>query len=649
MTNTKIRGSEWRKWDLHLHSCYSWTSNCFPCDTTGEKDIDQYIKKIEESDLSAIGLTNYFNFSDKDFELKKRLESVGLTVFLNLELRLTNINKADELVDYHIIFDNKLEEKNIKNFLASLPVNMGSSKTTASMLSTKGNIDHAAIDFLILIEKLEAEEFNLKGRYIKGFLSRGHGSATSDGQKKNLNVYEEITRKSDFIIHSSDEKINLNDDRDHWLYKCKYVKPLLQSSDAHGLNEIGKKYSWIKADLTFDGLKQILFEPEHRVSLGIDYPEKKSDYLVIDHIKIEDSVVYLNENLNTIIGGRSTGKSTLINSIAEKQKNKNYDVSKLHKFDGSIEIIWKDSDIDDEREIEFLPQEYMIDLAKDTKMLNELIERIIRNQKLDSQIEEYKKATLQLSTEIDGKLNEYFSLKLELSNLMKPEGDRKGIEGQIESLEQKREDIRKESSFSKKENDLYHREINKISNFENISKQFDSDIEKLDSLGNISLINNVDLNDLNPSYRIKLLTLLSDIEKKSRERWKEKINELVNRSYNVKDDLSCKITGIEDSGIYEKGQQFSNSNETLSQLIEQIKSEKDGLVKFIEYEKSKLTLETKISELETEIIQKYRSYEALRETLRTSFRIKDLDLEIKLVFSKIRIEDKINYLDSRCF
>jgi hypothetical protein len=524
---------------------------------------------------------------------------------------------------------------------------MGSSKTTASMLSTKGTVDQAAIDFSILIEKLEDEALNLKGRYIKGFLSRGHGSVTSDGQKKNQNVYEEITRKSDFIIHSSDSKKNLKDDRDHWLNECKYVKPLLQSSDAHCLNDIGKKYSWIKADLTFDGLKQILFEPEHRVSLGIDYPEKKSDYLVIDHIKIEDSVVYLNENLNTIIGGRSTGKSTLINSIAEKQKNKNYDVSKLHKFDGSIEIIWKDRDVDDDREIEFLPQEYMIDLAKDTKMLNELIERIIRNQKLDSQIEEYKKATLQLSTEIDGKLNEFFSLKSELSNLMKPEGDRKGIEGQIESLEQKREDIRKASSFSKKENDLYHREMNRICNFESICKQFESDIEKLNSLGNISLINNIDLNDLNPSYRIKLLTLLSDIEKKSRERWKEKIDELVKRSYNVKDDLSCKISGIEHSGIYEKGQQFSNSNETLSQLIEQIKSEKDGLVKIVEYEKSKKTLETKISELETEIIEKYRNYEVLREMLQTSFSIQDFDLEIRLVFSRIEIEDKINYLDSR--
>ena len=39
----------------------------------------------------------------------------------------------------------------------------------------------------------------------------------------------------------------------------------IQCSDARSLLQIGTHYSWIKADPTFDGLKQIIFEPNERI------------------------------------------------------------------------------------------------------------------------------------------------------------------------------------------------------------------------------------------------------------------------------------------------------------------------------------------------------------------------------------------------
>lgn len=41
------RGSQFRKWDLHLHSCFSWLNNQYLCDDTGKKDEKQFIEKIE--------------------------------------------------------------------------------------------------------------------------------------------------------------------------------------------------------------------------------------------------------------------------------------------------------------------------------------------------------------------------------------------------------------------------------------------------------------------------------------------------------------------------------------------------------------------------------------------------------------------------
>ena len=72
------RGSEWRKWDLHMHSPYSWLANEFPKGKTQsggkipDEQIEEYIEKIKKSGIKAIGLTNYFKFHENEYKLKKK-------------------------------------------------------------------------------------------------------------------------------------------------------------------------------------------------------------------------------------------------------------------------------------------------------------------------------------------------------------------------------------------------------------------------------------------------------------------------------------------------------------------------------------------------------------------------------------------------
>ncbi len=47
-------GSEWKKWDLHLHSFFTSLNNQF----TGITE-DQYIDKIVAGDIKVVDLTNY--------------------------------------------------------------------------------------------------------------------------------------------------------------------------------------------------------------------------------------------------------------------------------------------------------------------------------------------------------------------------------------------------------------------------------------------------------------------------------------------------------------------------------------------------------------------------------------------------------------
>ena len=52
-------------------------------------------------------------------------------------MRLSNINKSDQLFDYHIIFDNTLDDGIIKNLLGELKANIGATEKAFNRLSNK--------------------------------------------------------------------------------------------------------------------------------------------------------------------------------------------------------------------------------------------------------------------------------------------------------------------------------------------------------------------------------------------------------------------------------------------------------------------------------------------------------------------------------
>ena len=97
--------------------------------------------------------------------------------------------------------------------------------------------------------------------------------------------------------------------------------------DAHNLESLAlpakERFCWIKADTSFEGLRQIVFEPEDRVFIGDAPPNFKHPYRVIESVTISHAPdwfsftpIPLNNNLVTIIGGKGAGKSALAELIA---------------------------------------------------------------------------------------------------------------------------------------------------------------------------------------------------------------------------------------------------------------------------------------------------------------------------------------------
>ncbi len=115
--------------------------------------------------------------------------------------------------------------------------------------------------------------------------------------------------------------------KDEFIAEFKSLKPCVHGSDAHTITGIGKpaenKFCWIKSELTFEGLKQILYETEDRVYIGEKPAVLKNDYQVLESVIVGGApdwfgnvTVPLNEDLVSIIGPRGSGKSALAEVIA---------------------------------------------------------------------------------------------------------------------------------------------------------------------------------------------------------------------------------------------------------------------------------------------------------------------------------------------
>ncbi|WQW44917.1 ATPase [Helicobacter pylori] len=368
------KGSSWHKWDLHVHTPYTHLNKAYQCSE------EEFIQKLCTSEIDCIGLTNYFKFNEKDFALKEKIEKRGIKVFYNLEVRLDYQNHQDSCLDFHIIFSDEVSHNGIKKFLSNMKADVCGIEKKLEDLK-EYDFDKAVVNFDQLLECLEEESLNLMGKYLLGFLSRGHGNSRSSSN------YEKIAKKSHFLIHSSNNQENLKKDREFWL---EYNKSLLQSSDAHEEDSIGKKYTWIKAEKTFEGLKQIIYEPETRVSIDKEKPQDplhKIDCVGLcfdGEVKITNEkgdapfcytgfneTLFFSPNFTCVIGGRGSGKSTLLQLIASKLYDKSLVKGLEHETIQKCIEIKPDIDIVDS--VEYLAQNEVEEFATNVSKFTEAI------------------------------------------------------------------------------------------------------------------------------------------------------------------------------------------------------------------------------------------------------------------------------------
>ncbi|MGL4993303.1 MAG: TrlF family AAA-like ATPase [Bacteroidales bacterium] len=418
------RGSEWRKWDLHIHTPETAKNNNFG----NNADVwEKYIVALENNtDIAVLGITDYFSIDNykttRDFQKGGRL--VGKTILPNVELRITPVTKTDTPINIHVIFNPKLTDDFIeREFFRALSyrykernyqcikqdlIALGRAYKNNNSLDKTTAYYEGVGQYIISYDELKnlIEKDCLKDNVIIA-VSNSNKDGNSGIQHSSLAATrEEIYRMSHIIFSGNPKDISYflgksADSEESIKNKFKSLMPCITGSDAHSFDKINiftdNRTTWIKADPSFEGLKQVLNEPFDRVFIGhkpplfekIDYNKTKyinklrvnpiDNYNGI-HGEWFDFEMNFNPGLVAIIGNKGSGKSAIADIIAlcsnidnqddfsflrgDKFRGKNkpaqYFNSKLSFMDGvTFEKNLNDSlVVDSNKLIKYLPQGY---------------------------------------------------------------------------------------------------------------------------------------------------------------------------------------------------------------------------------------------------------------------------------------------------
>lgn len=697
------RGSEWRIWDLHVHTPLSLEHN-YKC--SHDEDIwEKYIDALEHlhDDIKVLGINDYL-FIDGyrkviDYKERGRLQNIDLILPV-VEFRLSKFcgNEKFKRINYHIIFSNDLTPDQIQQqFLNALTAHYTLSpdctQQWGGVISMK-SIQELGERIIASVPKNERQHYgnplkegfnnlNLETSVIKKALSNANqifegkfitaiGKTEWEDFKWNDNSIAEkksIINDADIVFTAAEDIEAYNRSKEK-LYEQGVNDLLLDCSDAHSFadqielkDRLGNCKTWIKADTTFEGLKQILFEPEDRVKIQITKPDEKNIYQVIDSITLKeddfwDGKIFLNPNLNTIIGGRSTGKSSLLKAIAAKHGNKEVGESDFIRqhLDG-VSIRWQDGNNQLGREIEYFRQNYMHDIAFDSEKTNKIVEDIIKSKDENRVLENYYTHLTDVSKSVTDGVFYVFQLQKEIDSLKKSlseKGNRDGVQQQLQLLKTKASALQKEGELTQEERMSFDAYVRQIQEKEKLIVAANNDLELLDRLKILT--------PFDPSFEEKwhfdklsfglnqyeLNRLFNGLKVRTEMEWTKIAQKFIEETSKAKDQIATEIQTIKASDIYKKGLRIFEDNKELKDVNSKIQEEERKLTAIDEIQKKLEQARLQRDESIRKVIDNHCSYKISANDICNSLAITydKLDIRVKLTFHKqemrVFLETRLN-------
>lgn len=390
-------GSNWIKWDLHVHTASSYDYQY------KSEDADQLlVEALIENEIKAVALTDHF-LIDKDRieNIKKIISEKGaeIKVFPGVELRT---DKGNPNIHVILIFDEQ-SELNIlcQDFDAIMLRDKAKSPEKAESIYWEYNdIVEFARNHNGIISVHTGRKANGLDRMIKTN-ALSHADAIKVEYAKTAHIFEVANLR------------DVNDYKNIVFQKIK-ERPVIICSDNHDpRNYEIRENLWIKSKPTFEGLKQAIIHSSERIYVG-DEPSKLKNIRInpekyIDSVEVHrkeshvnsddwfDFNISFNSGLTTIIGNKGSGKSALADIIGYIGKSSNVSMfsflnkqrfckeDKKYNLDYEGKITWRDSEenqvlnfdlnsYDGIANVRYLPQRYIEETCNnlDSKFQSEI-------------------------------------------------------------------------------------------------------------------------------------------------------------------------------------------------------------------------------------------------------------------------------------
>lgn len=600
------RGSEWRRWDLHLHTASSYDYEY------KDTDSDQLlVTALEENEIAAVAITDHFVIDKNRIENLRAL-APNITFFPGVELRT---DKGDTNIHIILIFS---DEINLTTLVEDFNVFKRKAKEN-------DNNEKIYWDYSSILEF--AEDHDALITVHAGRKSNGVDDRISNVLEHNQAVKEEYARN--ISAFEMGQPRDLEEYKKH-VFPEIGIKPMIICSDNHNPRNYAPKHKlWIKGDVTFNGLKQIMYEPEDRVYVSDTKPDYKQNYFVIDSIKFNDDLfpptpIKFSKNLTCVIGGKSTGKSILIHNLAKAidaeqvRTNEEKSGTSTKNVDNAI-VSWADGNNDEERKIIYIPQTYLNRLSdekENSTKIDELIENVIlvdsdikvAHEKMLNYITTNKHSINQIILELISNQNEV----LQLVNEIKEIGTKSGIEEEIHRLERKKGELSESIEITAEELTSYELSTQNVKTATNTIELFKEEIDEISRIDSILIKKNfgTDYSD----FTMKLLSAsIENTIKAANIYWE-------GEKTSILETLNLKIQEVEST--MEEDQKTINElkskideNNAISEITKAINKEKEKLNKYNQLSNKK----EKLLEKENELIKKLCGTKVAFETIHNNY------------------------------
>lgn len=714
------KGSEWRRWDLHIHTPGTQKNDQFEGQDPESKwdafydAINTYIGDGTDPlrSVVAVGITDYLSVDNyRKVISDKRLNNNVKLILPNVELRLVPIAQKAP-VNIHCIFNPSIVDELEARFFGKLKFMYGNTDYTAARMELirlgrdfkddkslgeseayREGVNQFLIDSRSLASVFEKDK-DLRENTIIVVSNNSKDGAT--GIVSHAQFFEnagvgqlEATRRqvyqmSDMIFSAqeSDREYFLGkkaDSATEVIRKCNSLKACIHGSDAHSCSKLfepdGKRYCWIKADPSFSGLKQVIYEPETRVCISQIVPEVKPDYQVIDYVligdgRVQDEAIHFNDKLNCIIGGKSTGKSLLLHNIAlaidEKQVSEKSNLIGVN-IDGrkldDVKVFWRDGIPSGEKESEgrkivYIPQTYLNRLSDEQEELTE-IDEIIKDVILVSPeaseaAENMKVALLSQKSNVDRLIYEtvnQYDVIQEKRRALSEIGSKKGIERELKKLNSQKNKLAKSSSVSDEDIVGFNDALSKEKKNSILIRRLAEDIEVLKSLE--SVVSRAQMiHRYEDSITAMISAAIGRVISISNKAWKEEKEKLII-------EINDQITRLTDENaalekIITSLKPKIDGNEAIKQLSETIQTEKEKLEKVSSIEQELIALDNNYNESVAALVGAFEEYRKIRKTYEsiinniTGLNRDDLDFSVETPLRMDAFTDSLStLLDAR--